>query len=213
MAESDSQDGEDISLYEAGEDRLSLELEDIYNDNDAGDTTPRTTNLDDMPRRLTRSKAKSGPANQVATGLKLVDENGIPYPNVYRDALLDLFAKDPLHPPRPSTKKRREGNQRLTNRAQEQTAVKVYRGQPEHSRRHSSSTSVRFEDVDSTTPATIRNIQDSDRSSDEDFEPADDIMQDPDESDKENSQPNFETHVTRGVRLQTPCRLLAKLRL
>ncbi|MCJ1423827.1 hypothetical protein MMC29_001712 [Sticta canariensis] len=197
--DSDEEDDRDFTPDEDKENALDTELQDIYND--LGDdsaralTTEITTNvngLEEPPGRLTRAqKAKRGLGLQGAAMLELVDENGRPYPGEYNNPLLDQFGKDePAHLNHEITK-RKKNKQNIHHRhGKGQAAEHVYQGTPERASRRSSSASmksVRFEDPDSTTPATIRVNHQG-------FEPAIDIAVDPDESDKENSQPQFEAY-------------------
>ena len=205
---SDEEDDRDFTPDEDKENGLDTELQDIYNalgdDSARALTTERTTDvngLEEPPGRLTRAqKAKRGLGLQGAAMLELVDENGRPYPGEYNNPLLDQFGKDePAHSNHKITK-RKKNKQNIHHRhGKGQAAEHVYQGNPERVSRRSSSASmksVRFEDPDSTTPATIRVNHQG-------FEPAIDIAVDPDESDKENSQPQFEAYQPNVVSLST----------
>lgn len=210
--DSDEEDDGDFSPDEDKENNHSTELQDIYNDSvedSARDisNTERTTNLDgakEPPGRLTRSqKAKRGLGLQGAAMLELVDDNGRPYPGEYNNPLLDLFGKDELPQSNPKTTKRKQKPHR---HGKGKAAVQVYEGNPERVSRRSSSASmksVRFEDPDSNTPATIRGLETMNRINHPDFEPAIDIAVDRDESDKENSRPQFEAYQPSAVSLPT----------
>lgn len=210
--DSDEEDDGDFSPDEDKENNHSTKLQDIYNDlveDSARDitNTERTTNLDGVeepPGRLTRSqKAKRGLGLQGAAMLELVDDNGRPYPGEYNNPLLDLFGKDELPH---SNQKKRKRKQKRHHHGKSKAAVEVYEGNPERVSRRSSSASmksVRFEDPDSNTPATIRGLETMNRTNHQDFEPAIDIAVDRDESDKENSRPHFEAYQPSAVSLPT----------
>lgn len=207
----DEEDDEDFSPDEDKENDLSTELQDIYNDaldDSAGDMlTERTTNLDGVEEpssRLTRSQsAKRGLGLQGAAMLELVDENGRPYPEEYNNPLLDLFSKDEVHH---NTTKHKRIKEKLNHRGKSKATIQVCQEEPERVSRRSSSASmksVRFEDPNSNTPATIRDFETMNRINQQGFEPAIDIAIDPDESDKENSQPHFEAYLPGAVSLPT----------
>lgn len=212
--DSDEEDDGDFSLDEDKENNLSTELQDIYNDvvddSPMAIFTERTTNLDGVeepPGRLTRSqKTKRGLGLQGAAMLELVDENGRPYPGEYKNPLLDLFGKDELLHSDHNTTKRKKTKRTLHPHGKGKAVVQVYQGNPERVSRRSSRTSlksVQIEDPDSNTPATIRGLETVNRMKHQRFEPAIDIAIDPDESDKENSQPQFETYQPSAVSLPT----------
>lgn len=203
--DSDEEDDGDFSPDDDKENDLSTEIQDIYkdalDDNTGAMSTERTTNLDGVeepPGRLTRSqKAKRGLGLQDEAMLELVDENGRPYPGEYNNPLLDLFGGDELPRSSHSAMKRKKNTEKLNHRGNGKSAAQVYQGGPERVSRRSSSASmksVRFEDPDSNTPATIRGFETMSCINHKDFEPAIDIAVDPDESDKENSQPHFEAY-------------------
>lgn len=212
--DSDEEDDGDFSPDEDKENNVSVELHDIYND--AVDdsvraiSTESTTNLDGLeepPRRLTRSqKAKRGLGLQGAAMLELVDENGRPYPREYNNPLLDFFDKDEMPHSNLNSTQLKKYKLKLHHHDKGKSAIQVLQGNSERVRRRSSSTStksVRFEDSNSNTPATIRCLETTNRIDHHYFEPAIDIARDPDESDKENSQPQFEAHRPSAVSLPT----------
>lgn len=212
LADSDSENDEDFALDEGEMHDLTTELAEIYNDmpdsNVAATSTERTTNLDgveEIPVRLTRSRqAKRGLGIQGASMLELVDENGRPYPGQYNNPLLDLFDND--EPPQSSQSEIAHSKMKpILNRSRRDgNAIHVYQENPEHLSRRSSSASmksVRFEDADSPTPATIRDVENTDRSEVEDLESGNEVVLDLDESDKENSEPHFEAYEQSAVSL------------
>lgn len=201
--DNDNQDDEESLLDEDEDQGLSDELEDIFNDNDAQVTTPEQMmdmdRLKNLPGRITRSNGNKGLGIRGATGLSLGEGSGMAHRREYPSALLERPVGEER--PRQSNKrkiKRRKGD-RDGLRAQEQTALQLYEEAPEIS--GATARSSRLGEIDSTTPATIRDFEGSDRSSDEDFEPGNNNMEDTDESDKENSQPR-EALAPRLVRLQ-----------
>ena len=215
LAESDSENDEDFTPDEEEAHDLATELAEIYNDvpesSEAATSAERTTNLDGVeenPGRLTRSRqAKRRLGIQGAPMLKLVDENGMPYPGQYHNPLLDLFGND--EPGRSSQNAIMQSKTKpiLSRGRRDGNAIHVYQENPERLSRRSSSASmksVRFEDVDSTTPATIRDVENSDRSELEDHESGNEVVLDLDESDKENSEPHFEAYEPSAVSLPAP---------
>lgn len=203
----DSQDDEESLPDEDENQGLSDELEDIFNDNDAQVTTPEQMmdmdRLKNLPGRITRSNGNKGLGIHGATGLSLGEESNMAHRREYPSALLERPVGEER--PQPSNErkiKRRRRDRELGLRAQEQTALQLYEEAPGIS--GAAVRSSRLGEIDSTTPATLRDFEGSDRSSDEDFEPVnnnrEDSMEDTDESDKENSPPR-EALVPRLVRL------------
>ena len=198
----DNQDDEE-SLPDEDEDQgLSDELEDIFNDNDAQVTTPEQMmdmdRLKNLPGRITRSNGNKGLGIHGATGLSLGEGGSMAHRREYPSALLERPVGEER--PRPSKKRKIKltKGDRDGLRAKEQTALQLYEEAPEIS--GANARSSRLGEIDSTTPATIRDFEGSDRSSDEDFEPGNNNMEDTDESDKENFQPR-EALAPRLVRL------------
>lgn len=209
IVDRDSETDDEYSPGEDDMDDLSMELKDIRNDGDntAGvddfvvvenmETPSNPGGLVEWPRRSARSRKAGGLCLEGEDMLKLVDENGRPYPGEYNNPLLDLYLDgndEPQFQPEKHKIKHRK-KRRLSNRqATVDIATEELSTRPEGVRRGSSSASrkgVRFQDVDLETPATIRESQDSDQS-DEDFQPSSDITPNLHESDKENSQPQYE---------------------
>lgn len=201
----DGQDNEESFPDEDEDQGLSDELEDIFNDNDAQVTTPEEMmdmdRLKKLPGRITRSNGNKGLGILGATGLSLGEgRSGMAHRREYPSALIERpLGEERTQPSNKRKSKRRKGDRELSLRALEQTALQLYQGAPEIS--GATARSSRLGEIDSTTPATIRDFESSDRSSDEDFEPKNNNMEDTDESDKENSQPR-EALAPRLVRLQ-----------
>lgn len=200
----DSQDDEESLPDEDENQGLSDELEDIFNDNDAQVTTPEQMmdldRLKNLPGRITRSNGSKGLGIHGATGLSLGEGSSMTHRREYPSALLER----PVGEERPqsfkkSKTKRGKGDLEPGLRTREQTTLQLYEETPKIS--GASLRSARLGEIDSTTPATIRDFEGSDRSSDEDFEPGNNNVEDTDESDKENSQPR-EALPPRLVRLQ-----------
>jgi hypothetical protein len=209
LVDRDSETDDDYSLGEDDMDDLSKEIKDIRNDSDnkTGDDdftvvedTETPSNLggrSEWPRRSARSRKAGGLGLEGEDMLKLVDENGRPYPGEYNNPLLDLYLDgedEPSCQPEKHKTKHRKNMQSSTHQENFDMATEELSTQPEGVTRRSSSAirkGVHFQDADLETPATIRELQDSDQS-DEDFQPSSDITPSLYESDKENSQPQYE---------------------
>lgn len=188
----DSQDDEESLPDEDENQGLSDELEDIFNDNDAQVTTPEQMmdldRLKNLPGRITRSNGNKGLGIHGTTGLSLGEGSIMAHRREYPSALLERPAGEERPQPFKKRKtKRAEGDREPGLRTGEQTTLQLYDEVPEIS--SAAVRCARLEEIDSTTPATIRDFEGSDHSSDEDFEPGNNNMEDTDESDKENSQP------------------------
>lgn len=207
LIEEDSED-DDYSGDGDEKDDLSTELEDLRNDIYVDTNTEtvilpqddeRTLDLggmEEVPPGLQRSRKHGRGLGLKGTAmLKLLDENGRPYPGEYCNPLLDFYDRaEPVRKEEKSTilqqtRKReslRNRNAKLDSGAFADTTGRL-------SRRSSSASvkGVRFENFDITTPATIREFEDSDQSNDGDFEPDDNMDIDTNGSDKENSQPQL----------------------
>lgn len=200
-------------------DELSMELKDLRNDmeEDHDVVAEGTEALLDhagaatSPRRSTRSRKAGGLGLEGEGMLKLVDENGRPYPREYDNPLLDLYLYED-----DETQRQRQSRPDLpmviSNKRKCKSDIRqnVERNTEEsdmQSERVSRGTSdpawkgVRFQDVHLETPATVRNFQDSDHSDREDFPASSDMIPDQDGSDKENSEPRYELAESRAVSL------------
>lgn len=199
--DNDSQDDEESLSDEDDYQGLSDELEDIFNDNDAQVKTPEQMmdfdRLKNLPGRITRSNGNKGLGIHGATGLNLREGSSIAHRRERPSALLVRPVGEPK-PCKKSKTKRGKGDREPGLRTRKQPTLQLYEETPKIS--GATVRSARLGEIDSTTPATIRDFEGSDRSSDEDFEPASNNMGDIDESDKENSQPR-EALPPRFVRL------------
>lgn len=191
-------------------DELSMELKDLRNDtegdhfvvsedpevplNQAGTTA--------SPRRSTRSGKAGGLGLEGEGMLKLVDENGRPYPREYDNPLLDLYfdeddATQHQRQSQPDIPKVRSNKRNCISDIR-QNAERNTEESDMHSERLNRDASdlawkgVRFQDARLETPATVRNFQNSDHSGHEDFLSSSDMLPDQDGSDKENSEPRYE---------------------
>ncbi len=148
-----------------------------------------------------KHKAKTS-SRRAAKGLgllALVDENGRPFPGEYENPLLDKYNQDEPSPRVPALRVRKRGSAKVaqingehaTRGAQESSASSA-----RVSRRSSagSNKSVRFDDAEAETPATVRESEDTDEDGDSDFENAG-----VNESDKENAEPRADESDTSDV--------------
>lgn len=208
FTEEDSED-DDYSAVGDEKDDLSIELEDLRNDiyNDTNRETEIATQdnermldlsrIEEVPPRSQKSrKPRRGLGLKGTAMLKLLDENGRPYPREYCNPLLDFYDQaEPVQKADGSAimqpnRKRKSPRNRKTN-----LDAEVFVDTPGRLSRRSSSASVkgvRFENIDINTPVTIREFEDSDQSNDGDFEPDGNMDIDTNGSDKENSQPQLE---------------------
>ena len=208
LTEEDSAD-DDYSECDGENDDLSMELEDlrndIYNDPNGETVSPtqddqRTADLKgaELPSlRVHGSRESMGGLGLKGTAvLKLLDENGRPYPGEYNNPLLDFYdQEEPIEKTnqyttmQPKRKRKSHRNRKINLEAAEFADNSGCLNRPSSS---ASAKGVRFEDVDATTPATIQECDASDQSDDGDFEPDDNIYIEINESDKENSDPQLE---------------------
>jgi hypothetical protein len=208
-ADKGSETDDDYSPDEEEINDLSAELKDIRNDrysktgeDDFAVAEDPEISLNpggpiESPRRITRSRKAGGLCLEGEGMLKLVDENGRPYPGEYNNPLLDLYlhAEDghqnqsDLQGKKRKKKKRRSNSQKDAERASEEFSTQPERVSKSMSNR--SRKGVRFQDGQIETPATMREYQDS-HQPDEDLQSSRDMTPNQYESDKENSQPLYE---------------------
>lgn len=195
--ESDDDD-EDFAPDDEDEEDLNAEVNDLQRDFNVD-----VLEGEDGTVRDVHSKRKANTCSRRAARglglLALVDENGRPFPGDYENPLLDKYNQDEPSPRVPALRVRKRG------------AAKVAQGNGEHashgaqessassariSRRSSagSNKSVRFDDAEIETPATVREFEDSDEDDDSDFENAE-----VNESDKENAEPRADESDTSDV--------------
>lgn len=154
------------------------------------------------PRRSTRSRKAGGLGLGGEDMLKLVDENGRPYPGEYDNPLLDLYLYGDdetrsQRQSRPDTHKAKSKKKKCISdlRQKVERSTEEFNIQPERVNRGLSNPvwkGVRFQDAQLETPATVRDFQDSNPSDSEDFHPSSDMTPDQSGSDKENSEPRYE---------------------
>ena len=185
-ADENSDDDEDFTLDDKAED-LGAELGDLHDDISSAADADDDINQDyAQPQRITRSRRSPKGLGL----LQLLDDDGRPFPGQYSNPLLDLYGQDEASSGQSEIRLRKRGTTDLT-----QTSSKNIKGilrdssvSPQRvSRRDSagSNKSVRFENAESETPATIRESEDSEDADDGDFE-----LGEADESDKENAEPH-----------------------
>lgn len=165
------------------------------------------------PRRSTRSRKAGGLGLEGQDMLKLVDENGRPYPGEYDNPLLDLYLYGddetrPQLPSRPVIEEAKPNKKKCTSDLR-QNIERTARESDMQSERVNKGTSdpgwkgVRFQDVHLETPATVRDFQDSDQSDYEDPVTSSEMTPDQDGSDKENSEPRHELAESGAVSMIT----------
>ena len=188
-AGNESDDEDDFAPDEEDEDDLGAELEDLQKDFNGGADADEGVSQDDVrPQRSTRSRTSPKGLGL----LQLLDENGRPFVGQYNNPLLDLYGQDEAPCSQPEIKLRKRGTARVTQNSSEniKSILRDSSASPQRvSRRDSagSNRSVRFEDAERATPATIRESEDSEEADDGDFE-----LGEVDESDKENAEPLVE---------------------
>ena len=182
----ESDDDEDFAPDDEEEDDLGAELGDLQNGLDDFANTHDGKNQDDMQSQRTTRSQRSPKGLGL---LQLLDDDGRPFAGQYNNPLLDLYGQDDTPNRHSEIRVRKRGTTDLTQNSSEniKSILRDSSASPQRvSRRDSagSNRSVRFENAEPTTPATIREREDSEDMNDGDFEPGK-----MDESDKENSQP------------------------
>ena len=183
----ESDDEEDFAPDDEEEDDMSAELKDLQNDLGGGVGAGEGVSQDGVqPQRTARSR--SSPKGLAL--LQLLDENGRPFVGQYNNPLLDLYGQDEAPNSPPDIRVRKRGTGDLTQNRSEsiRSILRDSSASPQRvSRRDSagSNRSVRFENAESATPATIREPEDSE--DDDDFE-----LGEVAESDKENAEPQVQ---------------------
>lgn len=208
---------DDYSPDDEETDELFMELKDLRNDEVrntgeahfevAEDPEIRSSPIGAIvsPRRLTRSRKAGGLCIEGEEMLKLVDENGRPYPGEYNNPLLDLYLYGDGEPrPRPDTHETKPNKRRRTSslRGNVERATEESNIEPERVKRRnpkSSRKGVRFQDANLETPATVQELEESEQSGYEDFQPSSDMTPSQHESDKENSEPRYEAIELKAV--------------
>ena len=131
--------------------------------------------------------------------LALVDENGRPFPGEYENPLLDKYNQDEPSPRVPAlrVRKRRSAKTAQSNGEHASCGARESSASSARISRRSSAgsnKSVRFDDAEGETPATVREFEDSDEDDDSDFNDAG-----VNESDKENAEPRADESNTSDV--------------
>ena len=165
---------------------LDRELEDLRNDIGAGADAVGT----DIVQSQRNARSRRSP--QGLGLLQLLDENGQPYIGQYNNPLLDFYGQDEIPNKQPEIRVRKRRTADSTQKSSENIRgiLRDSSASPQDLNRRDSAgsiRSVRFENADSVTPATVRESEDSENADDDEFEPGD-----VEESDKENAEPRIE---------------------
>lgn len=185
---------------------LATELQDIHTDGreiavtdgsnslDATNGAQDSASAETNSQRVTRSQRLRGLGLQGPALLKLLDENGRPYPGAYNNPLLDFFSQENASRGQEGLRRKRRKTNGLvdTNTVGAHNSGTSSGALATRDRRESSASikNVRFQNNTlETPPTTILNHDDSEDTEDEDFEPPLDVDNEMDESDKENTEP------------------------
>ena len=184
-----SDDDADFAPDDEEDEDLDGELEYLQNDLGAGADAVRMDIV--QPQRNARSRRSPKGLGL----LQLLDENGRPYIGQYNNPLLDLYGQDETPRKQPEIRVRKRGTADSTQKSSENIRgiLRDSSASPQDfSRRDSagSNRSVRFENADSVTPATVRESEDSEDADDGDFG-----LGEVEESDKENAEPQKSSDV------------------
>ena len=202
-SDADTSYSSDEATITEDEEGLDAELNDIQNDSGLDhvrNSHEPSPPADDFTVGRRRSKRVQGLGIR-ATSL-LIDENGNPYPGEYHNPLLDMFADDePVQEPPSSIQ---VSNPKLTSKSKPRSKPGFDSGPkdtraPASRNSHSTGKSVRFDDAEVATPATIR-LAATNGSEDDDFEQSEGSGKEVDESDKENAAPGARISSARNVR-------------
>ncbi|KAL8767283.1 MAG: hypothetical protein Q9194_006033, partial [Teloschistes cf. exilis] len=197
-ADSDSDYRESEVLEAAKKNDNDIELVEVLADSDAvQEYSPNAIAIEsshpDPPRRRP-SRVVNGLGLRASS--LLVDEDGKPFPGDYDNPLLDFFADDELSQGQDltaSVRKERKQPTTTSQRHQNHHSEIVDRTRPAETRKKSRTEgkTVRFEEAELATPATVQlgASNDPDDSNDPDFEPFEDENEEVSESDKENATP------------------------
>ena len=184
-----SDDDEDFAPDDEDEGDLGAELQDLQNDlGGAVDMDDGISQDDIEPHRITRSRRSPKGLGL----LKLVYEFGRPFPGKYSNPLLDMYGQDEAPVGQSGIRLRKRGTTDLTENSPDHIRGILHgsSASPQYVSRRDSTASnrnVRFEHAEATTPATVREREDSEDADDTDFE-----LGEVDESDKENAEPQNE---------------------
>ncbi|KAL8970455.1 MAG: hypothetical protein Q9183_001514 [Haloplaca sp. 2 TL-2023] len=188
----DSSHSSDEAPVTEDEEGLDAELNDIQNDSGLdGVRSSREPSPPAESLTVGRRRSKRVQGLGIRARSLLVDENGNPYPGEYHNPLLDMFADDePVQEPASSD---RVSNPKSTSKSERSSKAGFDSGPKDTnalvSRNiYSTGKSVRFDDAEVATPATMR-LETAEDSGDDDFEQSEGSGKEVDESDKENAAP------------------------
>lgn len=191
----DESDGEEDYVPDDDEDDdVSAELEDLREDLHDGATDDDGVTFGMKGGKLPSITTRKSRRSPRGLGLlQLLDEKGRPYAGRYSNPLLDQYDNE-----EPILEITKRGTARLAQGARRsaRNGVLDSSASPEHVGRRSSTgsnKSVRFEDDDLATPATVQDSRDSEE--DDDLEPGE-----VNGSDKENTEPQMEENESSNVR-------------
>ena len=197
LADSDDDDHQQselaTELKNIQTDRREMAVRDGSNSPDATNGARDSDVAETNSQRVTRSQRLLGGLGlQGAALLKLLDENGRPYPGAYNNPLLDFFSQENASMGQEGSRRKRRKTNGLegTNTAGAPDSGTSSGALATRDRRESSASikNVRFQNNTlETPPTTILNPDGSEDTEDEDFEP--DLNNEMDESDKENTEP------------------------
>ena len=192
-------DDEDFAPDDEDGDDLHAELNDLQRDFNVDVHEGEDETFRDVQSKRKANTWSRRPARGLGL-LALVDENGHPFPGEYENPLLDKYNQDKPSPGAPIPRVRKRGSAKVAQSNGEHAS----RGAQESSassarisRRSSagSNKSVRFDDAEAETPATVREFENSDEEDDDsDFENTE-----VNESDKENAEPRADESDTSDV--------------
>ena len=195
---SDDDDDDDFAPDDEDDEDLHAELIDLQRDFNVD-----VHEGEDGTARDVQSKRKANTWSRRAVRglglLALVDENGRPFPGEYENPLLDKYNQDEPSPRVPALRVRKRGSAKVAQSNGEyasRSAQESSASSARISRRSSagSNKSVRFDEAEAETPATVREFEDSEEDDDSDFENAG-----VNESDKENAEPRADESDTSDV--------------
>ena len=183
----ESDDDDDFAPDDEDHEDLHAELNDLRRDSNVDVQGGENGTVGDAQSN-SKSNAWSQRAARGLGLLALVDENGRPFPGEYENPLLDKYNQDEPSPRVPALRVRKRGSAKVAHsngKHTSQGAQESSASSARISRRGSagSNKSVRFDDAEVDTPATVREFEDSDED-DSDFG-----ITGINESDKENAEP------------------------
>ena len=220
-----SEDDEEFAPNTEYDENLDAELDDLRNEAASGvnedglqllEGAERTVHLDGtvpISGRLTRSrrrKKQQGLGLQGEDILELVDENGRQYPGEYHNPLLEQYYQDLPESQVETTSKHSQVQKSRPRGVRSTRRLQI----PEQTSRRSSSASmksVRFQDDEIKTPATVLEADDTEASDDENFELNEAVESTSSESNKENVKPGDQAGDSSNVSLASATGAMAQL--